>query len=174
MYYVYFRFSSKNSINIAVSPSPFIIGNYRLTALTPKHLHVCCSLFSLFPMCLHVENGVITLGLAINSCTWTSANCLPSFDLHVSNWKMAFEGKKERSAVYYRRFLTINNKRRRVNKAFTIFCCDFWHEVQEKRVWCFSPAGSWNFISLKLVQSYWCNTMCIHLVWEATADWQFP
>lgn len=72
MYYVYFSFSSKNSINIVASPSPFIIGNYSLTVLTLKYLS-CVLLYFLHRQLeagrtvSALRNGVISLGLATHT-----------------------------------------------------------------------------------------------------------
>lgn len=76
MHYVYFSFSSKNSINSAASQSSFVIGNYSLAALRPKYLHVCYSISCTgsskqgSSLCAS-RNGVSILCLSHWLRTWT-------------------------------------------------------------------------------------------------------
>lgn len=99
MHYVYFSFSSKNSINSGASQFSFVIGNYSLAALRPKYLHML--LYFLHRqlkagqqhLCIkewgqHFEFKPLTPHMNFPHIF------LPFFDLHVSNWKMTFWRKE--------------------------------------------------------------------------------
>lgn len=161
MYCVYFSFSSKNSINIAASPSPFIIGNYSLTALTPKHLNVCYSPSPAQAAESRQKPICISLGL-----TWTPPTLFAflTFMYLTRKWLL-----KERTTIHWRRFLNSSGKRKSVNEALKVFHWDFWPKALEDGIFFFLPlAGSLNFIA-----STCFRMMYIQSVWEASSDWQF-
>lgn len=127
MHYVYFSFSSKNSINSAASQFSFVIGNYSLAALRPKYL--CVLLYFLHRqlkagqqrVCIKEWGQHFVFKPLTPHMNFPHIFCLSLTFMYLTG-KRLFE---ERSTIHWRRFLHSNNKRRRVNKAFQIFHWDF-------------------------------------------------